>query len=244
MARIGPCGSRLDFDTAWETSRRPSLRNSCCQDARRSCSSFLEWLRSSSESAAIKAESIDEAVAVIVAAMLKLPPEERVSFLSRALVVYSESAWDQIVLFGEPLILIPCIDGDSSFALARGTPHRIIVPLGTDGAESTGTIIVPRPSVDEAAKALTAAGIGELRAGEFAVLARRSLKAFRRKLAQRPEIRRPPWALPSEASALKPVLLTGAWNHLTPDKQTGYMTATEFQIASALQPVHAGGVHI
>src|ERR1700730_16495543 len=32
--------------------------------------------------------------------------------------------------------------------------------------------------------------------------------------------------------------------HLTPDKQAGYMTATEFQIASAIQPLHAGGVHI
>jgi len=29
-----------------------------------------------------------------------------------------------------------------------------------------------------------------------------------------------------------------------PNKQAGYMTATEFQIASALQPLHAGGVHI
>jgi hypothetical protein len=32
--------------------------------------------------------------------------------------------------------------------------------------------------------------------------------------------------------------------HLMPDKQAGYMTATEFQIASAIQPLHAGGVHI
>jgi hypothetical protein len=29
-----------------------------------------------------------------------------------------------------------------------------------------------------------------------------------------------------------------------PDQQAGYMTATEFHIASALQPLHAGGVHI
>jgi hypothetical protein len=32
--------------------------------------------------------------------------------------------------------------------------------------------------------------------------------------------------------------------HLMPDEQAGYMTATEFHIASALQPLHAGGVHI
>src|ERR1700682_5656001 len=32
--------------------------------------------------------------------------------------------------------------------------------------------------------------------------------------------------------------------YLTPDKQAGYMTATEFQLASAIQPLHAGGVHI
>src|ERR1700682_603732 len=29
--------------------------------------------------------------------------------------------------------------------------------------------------------------------------------------------------------------------HLTPDEQAGYMTATEFQIASALQPLHGAG---
>jgi hypothetical protein len=31
---------------------------------------------------------------------------------------------------------------------------------------------------------------------------------------------------------------------LKPNQQAGYMTATEFQIASALRPSHAGGVHI
>ena len=31
---------------------------------------------------------------------------------------------------------------------------------------------------------------------------------------------------------------------LMPNTQAGYMTATEFQVASALQPLHAGGVHI
>jgi hypothetical protein len=36
----------------------------------------------------------------------------------------------------------------------------------------------------------------------------------------------------------------GRGPHLMPDKQAGYMTATEFHIASALQPLHAGGVHI
>ena len=32
--------------------------------------------------------------------------------------------------------------------------------------------------------------------------------------------------------------------HLEPNEQAGYMTATEFRIASALRPLHAGGVHI
>ena len=36
----------------------------------------------------------------------------------------------------------------------------------------------------------------------------------------------------------------GPGPHLMPDQQAGYMTATEFHIASALQPLHAGGVHI
>src|SRR6266851_8523823 len=33
--------------------------------------------------------------------------------------------------------------------------------------------------------------------------------------------------------------------HLTPDKQAGYMTATEFQIASAIQPLtRAGSIYV
>jgi hypothetical protein len=36
----------------------------------------------------------------------------------------------------------------------------------------------------------------------------------------------------------------GVKPYLMPDKQAGYMTATVFRIASALRPLHAGGVHI
>jgi hypothetical protein len=128
----------VDIETFWgdwSHTTRPALTAEFVLSGREKIvHQLLEWLRSSSESAAIKAESIDEAVAVVAATMLKLPPEEQVSFSSRALVVYSQSAWDQIVLFGEPLILIPYIDGDGPVARARGAHHRIIVPLGADGA--------------------------------------------------------------------------------------------------------------
>jgi hypothetical protein len=61
-------------------------------------------------------------------------------------------------------------------------------------------------------KILVESGIDEAKANELAGLARRSLTAFRRKLAQRSEVQQPPWARPAQAPDLLPILLAGAWS--------------------------------
>jgi len=201
------------FWADWSQTTRPALTPEFVLSGREEILEKLhEWFRGPSESIAIKAESRDEAVAVAAAAMLKLPSAEQISFLSRTLILSTQPACDQIASFREPLILISAIDGNNAYGRAVRAPHRVIVPLGADSAESLASLNVPRLSGDGAAKALIVAGVGESRARELAVLARRSLKAFRRKLALRPEVQRPVWARSNEAGTLTPALLAGTWS--------------------------------
>ena len=112
----------------------------------------------------------------------------------------------------EPLILAPVFNSRDAIARAIRGGHRVVVALGRADSASIGTLTVPRLSRDEAAKALIAAGVSEDRARDLAILARRSLTSFRRKLALSPEVQQPEWARPDEARPLLPAMLAGAWS--------------------------------
>ncbi len=179
------------------------------------------WLRDPSTPLALQAESRDEALAVFAAALEQLPPEEGVPNLSRAAVVRDLSAWHRLTTSDEPLILVQAFDSRDAIARATRTGHRVVVPLGRADSAAAATLTVPRLSREEAAKALVACGIAEDRAHDLAVLARRSLMSFRRKLALSPEVQRPEWARPSEAHPLLPAMLAGAWSDaMDGDRQT------------------------
>lgn len=176
-----------------------------------SANKIREWLLNGSGSLAVKAESADEAVATVAAVVAQLPPDTRSLVLSRSILVREQSAWDQLTRFEQPLNLIAAPGTGFSVAQALQSGHRVIVPLGASDSEASDTIVVPRLDVETAAKALAATGLGESRGRDLAILARRSVKAFRRGLALRPEIQRPAWARAEEAQKLKGLLLAGKW---------------------------------
>jgi hypothetical protein len=89
---------------------------------------------------------------------------------------------------------------------------------------------VPKLSANDAAKALEEAGLPPASASELAAVARRSLMAFRRRLAANPTLRQPEWAHAANGLDLVPALLAGAWNEANPDdKQAiGTLAATSY----------------
>lgn len=169
------------------------------------------WLRAPSTPLALQADDRDEAVAIFAAALHQLPAEERSSYFSRTLVVAELAAWQHLTASRERLILVQRFD---SHALARAgrAGHRVVVPLGRADAASSTTVVVPRLAREEAVKALVACGLAEERARDLAMLGRRSMTSFRRKLAVRPEVQQPEWGRPAVGRSVLPAMLAGGWN--------------------------------
>lgn len=172
------------------------------------------WLRDSTPTLVLRAESREEAIAVFLAALMQLDPEERAAYLARSTIVTTQLAWRAVADHHSGLILIPDpnldVEGGAIAAERRG--HRVVVPLGLADMRRPGVYEIPRLSVEAAAAALKAAGQDERRARELAALARRSLQAYRRRVGRIPELRQPEWAKPQNAPGLIPILLLGSWN--------------------------------
>ena len=176
-----------------------------------------DWLRAPSGALALQAETREEALAVFAAAVMTLPKAEQTVYLSRAVVVRNERAWNHTAAGADPLILVRDFDSPTAVGRAVRAGHRVLIPLGRGDSAYQNTVTLPPLSRGEAEKALVAAGLHADRARDLAALARRSLTAFRRKLAVSPEAQQPVWARPEHGPSLLPALLAGAWN----DKMEG-----------------------
>jgi hypothetical protein len=85
----------------------------------------------------------------------------------------------------------------------------LIVPVIGSGP---ATITLQPIDSQKAKEALAATGFDEQRAAETAGLARLSLQAARRHIANKPELHRPPWAQPPLTRLVRRALLGGRWN--------------------------------
>jgi len=210
-----------EYWRGWSGVTRPSIPAGFILAGRAGASSRIgEWLRSGDSVLGLRAESRDEALAVLAGTVESLPEDARESVHARCVVVDDEHAWDRLRAAKEPLLLVPRPDYDirpEALALARSAGHRVVLPLGRTDGGSESLLEIPKLDVTEAAKALEQAGEPEARASELAALARRSLTAFRRKLAADPALQQPEWAGPANGPSLVTVLLAGAWSDSNPD---------------------------
>lgn len=205
-------GDLSDFWLDWSEATAPSFSPELMISGRTKQADRLRaWLCELPSSITVQAEAREDALAFFTAALHQLPAEEREAHLARAIIVRERAAWQQLAASGESLILVPMFDEREAVAGAVGRGHHVLIPLGKDESDSA-SVTIPRLHRREAKDALTAMGLSDRRAEELATLARRSLRALRRKLAVNPEVQRPAWAKPAEARALIPVLLAGGWN--------------------------------
>jgi addiction module HigA family antidote len=170
----------------------------------------LQWLRGRPSSLALRAESKEEAIAFLAAAMYRMPATEREAYFARSIVVEDGDAWRQLSGFGEGLVLVPRFDVRDAGVVLGG--HHVLIPLGRgEGTRSTALVELPRPRREDAKGALLEMGYAEKKVEDLATLARRSPLALRRKLAVHQYVKRPRWAESAEARSLLPAMLIGAW---------------------------------
>lgn len=172
---------------------------------------IISWLRGSPSPLSLQADSPEEAISFLAAVIHELDDEEKSSVLSRAVVVNSAVAWQNLISSSDtPLILIPQLQEVEGIGQAIKNGHHVFIPLGRTSSDKEHRL--PRIKRDSAEEALRAMGLSRDRAKHLATLARRSLSALRRKLAIARNIQQPAWARANNARSLLAPLLASAWD--------------------------------
>lgn len=196
----------------WSSATQPALSPQILTAGREDAIGEMDhWLSTCATVFTFKADTQEEAVAFFAALLYQKPIEERIQWLSRVLLVYDLETLNQISVSENNLVLVPRFNPGNNVGRAIQNGHSVLVPLGRGDSSLQSTIQLPRQHVGQIKEALLGLGIKDERAQSLSTLARRSLMAFRRKLATHPELHEPTWARPEHAREIIPALLLGQW---------------------------------
>jgi hypothetical protein len=200
------------YATDWLDATNPPLTSEFVLAGRdHAATAVREWLVGAAPSIAIRAETRDEAVVFFASVLTLLPENERQRHELRAVVVRTETAWQQLALSRDPLLLIP-IFTPSSTAAAERNGHRVVLPLSRADVTTRTPIEVGHVDRPSAEAVLTKMNIPEQDARTLAHLARRSMMAFRRVRGRTPELLQPTWASPGNGRLIALVMLVSTWD--------------------------------
>lgn len=189
---------------------KPEIREDIllCDNAREAqAKDLLSKISVSPNSTGLIADTSDEAIAFAVAAIRKLPEEDKKrEFESRSLIVNSEKAARELAENNELILLAHKEAVKLAGQLQRR--HSVVVGVGRPNKYS-GATQLERPSALSMAKAIEASGIERSQAYEMAKKCGRSLTVLARQHAAA-HMEPPGWY--SRRSELLPALMAGAWN--------------------------------
>jgi transcriptional regulator with XRE-family HTH domain len=178
----------------------------------------LQWLRSGAALLSLQAESAEEAVAFVFAAISQLPPDAAQHYLTRCLVATNADAARQLADSITPLI-IALLDPEPGLAgrlAQRG--HHVLLAYGGNTDQRGNYRRLARPSRGAIERALADAGTPEPRAKSLARDSSRSLAILRRLIPAAPG-RLPKWAEERPSRGLLAALMAGGWDEQSePDK--------------------------
>ncbi|RIK66071.1 MAG: hypothetical protein DCC65_10630 [Planctomycetota bacterium] len=190
--------------------------------------SIQKWMAAPSSHLTLRGESREESLAVLAASIMALPAVQQLEILSRTVIAKDISAWNRLAASDNRIILIQDFESTTAIGRAAQRGHSAVLLLGRADATSPNAIEIPRIKAEDAKEAVLDMGVEKEKAGDLAVLARRSLMSLRRKLAMAPQIIQPQWAIPENSVSLIPALLLGRWS----DSSEGDRTAIS-EIAAA-----------
>jgi hypothetical protein len=169
-------------------------------------SEVLEQLLGSSSTLEIAADSPDEVIAFVIAAVRKADPSTRRFLENRILVLDNEHA-ARFFANSKNLIFFPRAQAASLSGLlaANGTT---LFAKGRDQTRQK-TAFLDRPSIMAFAKSLETMGIGEQEAYDLAIRCGRSMAALARQYAGG-NTELPPWV--ADGHRFLPALLAGSWD--------------------------------
>lgn len=196
----------------WSSATQPTLSPQILTAGRENIIGEIDrWLAIKATVLTFKADTQEEAVAFFAALLYQKSSEERIQWLSRILLVSDLETLNQLSVSENNLVLVPRFNPGNNVGRAIQNGHSVLIPLGRGDSSSQSILQLPRQHVEKIKEALLGLQIKEERAQSLAILARRSLMAFRRKLTTHPELHEPTWARPEHAREIIPALLLGQW---------------------------------
>jgi DNA-binding XRE family transcriptional regulator len=195
----------------WSLATIPSLSHELIlADRDDQAISILRWLNDPESVLSVQAESADEAIAFLHAAVGQLPLNHRIYWESRILAAQSDDVGRELIGLGPKLIVV-LNGGDPGVGAALVKDgHHVYVAFGSDIGSPADVMRLPRPWRHTIGRELEAMGLPMLDARRFAGLCGRSLTVLRRILTASP-VSRPAWTRPTVSPSLIPAMLAGAW---------------------------------
>jgi hypothetical protein len=177
----------------WSQATSPAISSALVLSGREErAKDFVTRLKQPAQIITIKGASRDDVLAFIAAVGYHEAVNDGGYLLARTAFVDQVASWRALRDHPNPLVLIP-LTQEVRAEVAAGSAHHLVVPV-TGSADAD--IELPPIDSNGAITALKDAGLEERRAEEAGKLARRSLLALRRRLANKPELHQPSWAEP------------------------------------------------
>ncbi|WP_086664253.1 hypothetical protein [Lentzea kentuckyensis] len=227
------------WDRVWQASTNSRLDGPAVLAGRESvATTLLDALSAEHKIITVSGEARGDELRAFVAATLQTTTASGQAAV-RTLLVRSRESLRQLLDRPEPLVLV-VTDLELATDIPFKHPHRLVLPAVL-GAKAT--VEVPRVDGEELARLFVGRGIDDDRAHALGTLARRSLSALRRALADHPETLVPQWAR-SPSLLLRRQLLLGGWDgQHSSDRSVveefTHMTYGEFEEASRAAPADA-----
>ena len=169
----------------------------------------LKWLRAAPELMALQADTPEEAMAFLYAALSPLPEAYRLYYLSRCVVADTTDTARQLLGLGTPLIIV-LTEPDAGLArLLVNDGHYVFAAAGSDATASFGTSGLRRPWRFHLQTALIKAGLSEKDAHQLAHASGCSIAVLRRLMPAAPGIRSG-WAVQTPTELIA-AMFAGAW---------------------------------
>ncbi len=197
----------------WSTQTMPSFPPEGVLGGREAAVDALRTELSKPPQIVTASASSDEEVAAFLAAVATVDAAKDGGALrARSALVDRVEAWRRLREHQRPLVLLPWVR-EVADEIASGSAHHLIVPV-VEGADADITL----PPIDPVGckEALRHAGLEEDRAEEVGRIARLSVRAARRSVANKPELHRPDWATPPVERLVRRSAVAGRWHENTP----------------------------
>jgi transcriptional regulator with XRE-family HTH domain len=210
-----------DIDEYWENLEaltEPSLKPEVFLASRqKKVDEFGKWLDGPPSAVVIESRSPSEAIDFVAAVIRKSAVRE--STTVHTVIVEEKEAWRSICRSDSPLVLIahPHMAVESELvAEAVRQGHHVILSATQTLTDRAFVLELPRVYRHDLEKALELSGMQRMEASETAGKAGGSLTVLKRLLGKMHGTDRPTWCAGTEATALVPMLLVGAWEGSNP----------------------------